>query len=75
MELGSLKLLEVKDYETTFTIQKKMDFFHKGINLLRTGDEKILILDPCCEDERANMASHAGTLNVLFYMHLHIIHG
>lgn len=61
MVSASSKRIEVGDYETTFITQENVDFLCKGINLLGTGNESEVILDPCSEDEWVNMASPVGT--------------
>lgn len=74
MSSRSSKFIGVKDYESTFTIQEKVDFFCKDINFPGMSDEAYVILEPCYEDERVNTTSPTRTQDKLFYLYILIIH-
>lgn len=50
-----------------------MEYFHKGLNLSNLGDEEVIILESCSEDERDHIGPSDDLKDDFFYMYLPII--
>lgn len=51
MAFSSSKIWGVEDYDTLYTKQGKVDYFHKGLNFSDSWDEDDIILESCYNDE------------------------
>lgn len=60
MASTSSKRSGVKELHKVYTKQWKVESFNKGLNLSNLGDEEVIILESCSEDER----DHIGPLMI-----------
>lgn len=60
----------VKYFKTLYLNEDTVASFHEGLDFSTTGDEVDVILKPCIEDEKVNMAAPSGLEGVFSPSHI-----
>lgn len=68
------KYVHVRDIMSLYSDSNMIAQFRQDIGFSSTEHKKDVILEPCSETERANMATSGGSSTPSFYMHLAVIH-
>lgn len=68
------KCFNVKDFVFLYSSEDMITNFSVGIRLSNNGHEDDMILEPCSDKEKANMATLGGSLTPYLYLHVLVIY-